>query len=192
MQENISNSHETVQQELRVTSHASLDERLGSGLGAQSLPNSWQLEPIAPGLNGYTSGPREANQFLRKSGGGPRAMRGAEMAGKTEARGGLHQAGRPVEQESLYGVKGRRDDSSSRDFNEDDANSRSARASLANFEENLKGDQIELKYFLSLSEQFNSFKVLKPPKQGANGSPNKRGKQSSGEQGVVSHYKANY
>lgn len=94
----------------------------------------------------------------------------------------------PMEHESLYGVKGRRDnigvegqrefgqrmlknsrtltsdgqdESSSRDFNDDDINSPSARASFANFDENLKGDQIELKYFLTLSDQFNSFKVLK-------------------------------
>ena len=44
---------------------------------------------------------------------------------------------------------------------DDDLNTPSARASLANFDGNLKGDQIELKYSLSFSDQFNSFKVLK-------------------------------
>lgn len=62
------------------------------------------------------------------------------------------------------------DDQSSPDLNDDDLNTPSARASLANFDENLKGDQIELKYFLSFSDQFNSFKVLKRHQQGGNGS----------------------
>lgn len=61
------------------------------------------------------------------------------------------------------------DDQSSPDLNDDDLNTPSARASLANFDENLKGDQIELKYFLSDSDQFNSFKVLKRQQQGGNG-----------------------
>ena len=59
-------------------------------------------------------------------------------------------------------------DQPSPDLNDDDLNTPSARASLANFDENLKGDQIELKYFLSFSDQFNSFKVLKRQIQGGN------------------------
>ena len=62
------------------------------------------------------------------------------------------------------------DEQSSPELNDDDLNTPSARASFANFDENLKGDQIELKYFLSFSDQFNSFQVLKRQKQGGNGS----------------------
>ena len=54
---------------------------------------------------------------------------------------------------------------SSPDINDESLNTPSARASIANFEENQRGDQIELKYFLSFSEQFNSFKVLKKTPQ---------------------------
>lgn len=54
-------------------------------------------------------------------------------------------------------------DPQSPEINEDELNTPSHRASLANFEENLKGDQIELKYFLKFKDQFNSFKVLKKP-----------------------------
>lgn len=190
MQENLSNSHETIQQDQQIASHASLDERLGSGFGAQSLPNTWQLEPISPCPKGSpgVNGVREANQFLKASSKGPWVIKETEKAGAAEAGADQQRTNVPMEHESLYGVKGRRDnigvegqrefgqrmlknsrtltsdgqdESSSRDFNDDDINSPSARASFANFDENLKGDQIELKYFLTLSDQFNSFKVLK-------------------------------
>jgi len=54
-------------------------------------------------------------------------------------------------------------DLSSPELNDDDFNTASGVASLAHFEENLQGDQIQLKYFQQFSDQFNSFKVLKRP-----------------------------
>ena len=49
------------------------------------------------------------------------------------------------------------------ELNDDDFNAASGVANLAHFEENLQGDQIQLKYFQQFSDQFNSFKVLKRP-----------------------------